>query len=72
MDVAATKLTLIQWLTELQDQSVLEKLVDFRQQNSDLSTEQQKVLDHRIKRYEASEMKFNSWDTVKERIRNRS
>jgi len=50
MDIQATKLELIHWLTQIQDMTVLEKLQLFKkgQGNPDLSLEQQLELDERL------------------------
>lgn len=75
MDVQSLKIDLIHWLTELQDKSILEKLQGLKEQQEntyELSAEQKKELDSRLEKYENGEMKFSSWDAVKDRIRNRS
>ncbi len=75
MDIQSIKIDLIHWLTELQDQSVLKKLQVLKEQQEssfELSAEQKKELDSRLEKYENGEMKFSSWDTVKNRVRNRT
>ena len=75
MDTKSIKIDLIHWLTELQDTSILKELQilkDRHKEMYDLSTDQEKELDIRLEKYEAGEMKFSSWDTVKDRIRNRA
>lgn len=75
MDVQSIKIDLIHWLTELQDKAVLKKLQGLKEQQEstyELSKEQKKELDIRLERYEKGEMNFSSWDTVKDRIRNRT
>ena len=73
MDIQSVKIDLIHWLTELQDKSILKKIQSLKEQQDDafkLSADQKKELDSRLKKYENGEMKFSSWDTVKDRIRN--
>lgn len=76
MDIKATKLSLIQWLTELRDRSVLEKIVWLREHSAEteeeLTSEQAHILDERLKKYKSGKMKFSSWDTVKENIVSRT
>jgi putative addiction module component (TIGR02574 family) len=75
MDIQSVKIDLIRWLTELQDQSILKELQKLKEQQEsayELSAEQKKELDSRLEKYENGEMKFSSWDTVKDRIRNQA
>ncbi len=75
MDVQSVKIDLIHWLTELQDKSTLKKLQGLKETQKDvfeLGAEQEKELDHRLEKYENGEMKFSSWDAVKDRVRNRA
>lgn len=75
MDTKSIKIDLIHWLTELQDTSIfkeLQLLKDRHKETYQLSTDQEKELDIRLEKYEAGEMRFSSWDTVKDRIRNRA
>lgn len=72
MDVQSVKIDLIHWLTELQDKSVLKELQGLKEQQEksfELTKEQKEELDSRLKKYEDREMKFSSWDSVKDRIR---
>ena len=74
MDIQSVKIDLIHWLTELQDKSILEKLKGLKEQQEksfELTKEQQEELDSRLKVYEDGEMKFSSWDSVKDRVRKR-
>lgn len=73
LDTQSIKIDLIHWLTELQDTSILKELQILKERHKDtyqLSTDQEKGLDSRLEKYEAGEMKFSSWDTVKDRVRN--
>ncbi len=45
---------------------------EYSSENFELSEAQQKELDKRLEKYEAGEMSFSSWDTVKDRIRIRA
>jgi len=75
MDVQSVKIDLIHWLTELQDMAVLKKLQGLKEQQEDsfeLEKEQIEELDSRLEKYENGKMKFSSWETVNETIRNRA
>lgn len=75
MDVQSVKIDLIHWLTELQDKTILKKLQSLKEQQEssfELSTEQQNELDSRLEKYENGEMRFSSWETVKDRVRDRA
>lgn len=75
MDVQSVKIDLIHWLTELQDKAVLQQLQGLKEQQEssfELNTEQKEELDGRLEKYENGEMKFSTWDTVKNRVRNRA
>ncbi len=75
MDIQSVKIDLIHWLTELEDKPTLKKLQGLKEEQEitfELSAEQKKELDSRLEKYEKGEMKFSSWETVKERIRNRT
>ena len=75
MDVQSVKIDLIQWLTELQDKSVLKKLQVLKEQQEssfELSAEQRSELDGRLEKYENGEMEFSPWETVKNKVRNRA
>ncbi len=73
MDVQSVKIDLIHWLIELQDKTTLKKLQGLKEMQEDvfeLTSEQEKELDYRLEKYKNGEMKFSSWNTVKNRIRN--
>ncbi|WP_373521390.1 addiction module protein [Aquiflexum sp.] len=73
MDVKSVKFDLIRWLTELQDKAVLEKLLAFKDESEklhELKPEYMEELENRLIKYEAGEMKFSSWDAVKNRVKN--
>lgn len=75
MDVQSVKIDLIHWLTELQDMAVLKKLQGLKEQQEssfELEKEQIEELDSRLEKYENGKMKFSSWETVNETIRNRA
>ena len=75
MDVESVKIDLIHWLIELQDKTVLKKLQGLKEQQGELfelGEEQKKELDSRLNKYEGGEMKFSSWDSVKEKVRSSS
>lgn len=75
MDVQSVKIDLIHWLTELQDMAVLKKLQGLKEQQEssfELEKEQIEELNSRLEKYENGKMKFSSWETVNETIRNRA
>ncbi len=73
MDIQTTKIDLIQWLAELQDKTILEKLQSLKEEQEGiklLSAEQKVELDRRFQLYKKGEMSFSSWEEAKGRIRN--
>jgi len=75
MDVQSVKIDLIHWLTELQDKAVLQQLQGLKEQQEssfELNAEQKEELDDRLEKYGNGEMEFSTWDTVKNRVRNRA
>lgn len=75
MDVPSIKIDLIHWLTELEDQSVLEKIQGLKEEQErslELTVDQHRELEKRLEKYEAGEMRFSSWETVKKRIKERA
>jgi putative addiction module component (TIGR02574 family) len=73
MDIQSLKIDLIHWLTELRDETVLEKIQAIKEEGDyDLSPAQQEELDKRLERYERGDMKFKSWEETKASIRSRS
>lgn len=74
MDVAALKLDLIQWLTQIQDKELLKKIQLLKEgieNESELSEDQLLELDQRLEKYEAGQMDFSSWEDVKDRLKTR-
>lgn len=72
MDTQSIKIDLIHWLTELQDKSILKELQILKESHKEsfqINAAQKKELDIRLEKYESGEMKFSSWDSVKDRIR---
>jgi len=73
MDIQSLKIDLIQWLTQLKDKTILEKVKAIKdEQGFDLSSDQLLELNDRVEKYERGEMKFNSWEETKTNIRKRS
>jgi hypothetical protein len=69
MDIQSIKVDLIHWLTELQDQSILEKLQVFKhQQEKGLSDAHKALLDERIASYENDKANLLDWDDVVKEI----
>ena len=74
MDVAALKLDLIQWLTQIQDKALLKKIQLLKEgieNESELSEDQLLELDQRLEKYETGQMDFSSWEDVKDRLKTR-
>lgn len=68
MDIQSIKVDLIHWLTELQDQTILEQLQSFkRRQEEELTEAHKDLLDKRIASYENDPGKVLDWnDAMKE------
>ena len=65
MDIQSIKIDLIHWLTELQDQSILEQIHAFKkQQQGTLSDAHKNLLDERITSYEKDPDNVLDWDSV--------
>lgn len=65
MDIQSIKVDLIHWLTELQDHTVLEKILAFKQQQEgSLSDAHKKLLDDRISSYEQAPDNVLDWEDV--------
>ena len=65
MDTQSKKIDLIHWLTELQDQSVLDQVLAFKQQQEGtLSDAHKAMLDNRIASYEQNPDQLLDWDDV--------
>lgn len=45
---------------------------EYLSEANELNEDQLEELDNRMERYEAGQMKFSSWDAVKDRIRSRA
>ncbi len=71
MDIQSIKINLIRWLTDLQDESVLEKLQAFKnQQEYELSDAHKKLLDERLASYENHPGQALNWEDVVKEIEN--
>ncbi len=65
MDIQSIKIDLIHWLTELQDQTILEKIHAFKkQQQVKLSDAHKALLDERIASYEKNPDNVLDWNRV--------
>ncbi|WP_209328777.1 addiction module protein [Lunatimonas salinarum] len=65
MDIQSIKVDLIHWLTELQDQTILEQLQAFKhRQEEGLSDAHKALLDERIASYQKDPDKVMDWDDV--------
>lgn len=65
MDIQSIKIDLIQWLTELQDKSILEQLQAFKHRQEKVLSEGHKaLLDDRIASYEKDPEKVLNWDDL--------
>jgi putative addiction module component (TIGR02574 family) len=75
MDVQSIKIDLIHWLTEPEDQAILIKVQELKEEQEEdyeLTKEQRQELETRLGKYEAGETHFSSWDTVQQRVRSRA
>ena len=73
MDTQSLKLDIIQWLTQLKDKNVLEKIRAIKEEEGfELSVSQQEELDNRLEKYGRGEMKFKTLEEAKASVRKRS
>ena len=72
MDIQNLKLDLIEWLTQLKDMSVLERINAIKEQERVLTEQQENLLEERLEKYSKGEMKFKSWEETKKSIKERS
>ena len=68
MDGGEMKLDLIHWLIETTDTEVLKKVQAIRSSYSELTPEQESILDERMEKYEKGLATFSSWEEAKARI----
>lgn len=69
MDIQAIKIDLIHWLTELQDQKILEQLQIFKtQQEKGLSDAHKALLNERLASYKNDPTNVLDWEEVMEEI----
>ncbi|WP_026904598.1 addiction module protein [Pedobacter glucosidilyticus] len=73
MDIQSLKINIIHWITELEDEKLLQEIQDIKQNRdiSFISTVQQEELDTRIDEYLKGKTEFRTWDEVKANIRKR-
>lgn len=62
------KLSLIAWITELQDTKLIKKLKDFQTKNNDIPQWQKDIVLERIKAVENGTMKTRSWEEAKKEV----
>lgn len=73
MDIQRVKIDIIQWLTQLNDEKVLKKILTLREEEGyELSPDQMNTLEDRLEKYERGEMNFKSWKDVKSNIKKRA
>lgn len=70
MDIQSEKLELINWLTSLNDQSIIAKIKALRSEKEEtsLSSEHKNILDQRLASHSEDPEKGSSWEEVKQRI----
>ncbi len=69
MDIQSIKVDLIHWLTELQDQKILEQLQIFKaQQEKGLSDAHKALLNERLASYKNDPTNVLDWEEVMEEI----
>ena len=73
MDIQTLKIDIIHWLTQLNDKNVLEKIQALKKEEDiELSSDQQVELEKRLNKYERGEMKFKSWEETRASVKKRS
>ncbi|MBO6792669.1 MAG: hypothetical protein JJ895_02070 [Balneolaceae bacterium] len=72
MNIDSIKSDIIDWINTLEDEQTLQELLHFKEGDSFLSDDQKNILNERIEKYEAGDMKFSEWKSVKSRIENKS
>ncbi len=73
MDIQTLKIDIIHWLTQLNDKNVLEKIQALKKEEDiELSSDQQVELEKRLEKYERGEMKFKSWEETRASVKKRS
>ena len=69
MDIQTLKVDLIHWLTEIQDKSLLEEILAFKEEKeSALSKAHKTLLDQRIASYEENPDQLLDWRAVQQEI----
>ena len=73
MDIQTLKIDIIHWLTQLNDKNVLEKIQALKKEEDiELSSDQQVELEKRLNKYVRGEMKFKSWEETRASVKKRS
>lgn len=74
MSLQSDKLSIISWLSRLQDEEIIQRLYFLmqRREQTPLSPQQQQVLEGRLKEDGAGKMEFISWEQAKTNIKNKS
>jgi len=67
-DILSDKLSLITWVSQLQDVSLINKLKEIQSDNTDIPQWQQDTIDKRLDLIEKGEMKTRSWEDAKKDI----
>lgn len=70
MDLQSEKLSLIQWLTQLSDKTVINKIIAIRNEKDHtiLTAAHKDILDERLANHEENIESGSSWEDVKQRI----
>lgn len=73
MNIQALKIDIIHWLTEIEDEGVLEKIQEIREgaELGSLSASQKEELNIRIQKFKNEVMEFKSWEQVRNNIKER-
>ena len=73
MDIQTLKIDIIHWLTQLNDKNVLEKIQALKKEEDiELSSDQQVELEKRLNKYVRGEMKIKSWEETRASVKKRS
>lgn len=69
MDQRTLKLDLLEWLANVNDLRILERINKIQQDSREITTEEKKMLDERIKEYRANPHAGSPIDEVEARLR---
>ena len=68
LNIEYEKLSLIAWITELQDTKLIQKLQDLKAKNNDIPQWQKDELDKRMEAIDNGTMELFDWEDVKKEL----